>query len=93
MGHSINHYTTKVGTEKQLNTFLTEITENVYDPQETSCYHGHITVHRNKVYKNYDEALDAIIYQKKGDKKLKIGIRKKMNILNLIPFIIIHQNT
>ena len=60
MGHSINHYTTKVGTEKQLNTFLTEITENAYDPQETSCYHGHITVHRNKVYKNYDEALDAI---------------------------------
>ena len=60
MGHAINHYTTKVGTERQLNSFLSEITEDAYDPQETGSYHGHMTVHRDKVYKDYDAALKAI---------------------------------
>lgn len=60
MGHSINHYTSKVGTEKQLQIFLMEITENAYDPQESSSYHGHMTIHRNKVYENYEKAMAAI---------------------------------
>ena len=46
MGHAINYYTTTVGTEKQLKIFLSEITENAYDPQETSSYHGNITIHK-----------------------------------------------
>lgn len=36
MGHVINYYTTKVGTEKHLKMFLSEITEQAYDPQENS---------------------------------------------------------
>lgn len=60
MGHSINYYTAKANTEKQLQTFISEITEYAYDPQETSGYHGNITIHRNKTYENYDAAMDAI---------------------------------
>lgn len=60
MGHAIDYYTTKVGSEKQLKIFLSEITEHAYDPQETSSYHGNITIHKGKVYKDYDAAVDAI---------------------------------
>lgn len=35
MGHSINHYTRKVTTKKDLQAFIDEITENAFDPQET----------------------------------------------------------
>lgn len=60
MGHSISHYTRKVTTKKDLQAFIDEITENAYDPQETSSYHGNLTVHDKTIYKNYDEALQAI---------------------------------
>ena len=60
MGHSISHYTRKVTTKKDLQAFIDEITENAYDLQETSSYHGNLTVHDKTIYKNYDEALQAI---------------------------------
>lgn len=60
MGHSINHYTRKVTTKKDLQAFIDEITENAFDPQETDSYHGNLTVHEITVYENYDAALKAI---------------------------------
>lgn len=60
MGHQINHYTTKATTEKNLKSWISRITDCAYDPQENSCYHGNLTIHENKVYKDYDEALAAI---------------------------------
>lgn len=60
MGHQINHYTTKVTSEKSLKAWISRITDSAYDPQETSSYHGNLTIHKNKVYKDYDEALAAI---------------------------------
>ena len=42
MEHAINYYTIKVGTEKHLKIFLSEITEQAYDPQENSAYHENI---------------------------------------------------
>lgn len=60
MGHQINHYTTKVGNEKDLQKWLAQITEHAYDPLETNSYHGNLCVHRNKTYRNYSEALEAI---------------------------------
>lgn len=60
MGHQINHYTTKVTSEKSLKAWISQITDCAYDPQESSSYHGNLTIHKNKVYKDYDEALAAI---------------------------------
>ncbi len=60
MGHQIDHYTEKVTTEKNLRAFIKRMTQNAYDPQETGDYHGNLTVHKNNVYKDYDEALRAI---------------------------------
>lgn len=60
MGHQINHYTTKVTTEKNLQAWISRITDCAYDPQESSCYHGNLTIHKDKVYKDYNEALAAI---------------------------------
>ena len=60
MGHQINHYTTKVTSEKSLKAWISQITDCAYDLQETSSYHGNLTIHKNKVYKDYDEALAVI---------------------------------
>lgn len=66
MGHSISHYTSKVTNKKGLDAFLSSITEDAYDPGETDCYHGNLTVHQDKVYKNYDEAMQAIQHYDNG---------------------------
>lgn len=60
MGHSINYYTEKATSEKALQNFIHDITECAYDPQECGGYHGNLTIHRDKVYANYDEAVKAI---------------------------------
>lgn len=60
MGHQINHYTTKVTNEKNLKKWIDQITECAFDPLETCSYHGNLAIHRDKTYKNYSEALDAI---------------------------------
>lgn len=66
MGHSVTHYTEKVTTEKKLQAWISQITDCAYDPQETGSYHGNLTIHRDKVYKDYDEALAAIERYDKG---------------------------
>ena len=102
MGHQINHYTTKATTEKNLKAWISRITDSAYDPQETSCYHGNLTIHKDKVYKDYNEALAAIEkydngwyddhivkyydLSDEGRKKYRSGIRKRMRILKRIPF-------
>ena len=66
MGHSINHYTSKVTNKKGLDAFLSNITEDAYNPKEAGCYHGNLTVHQDKVYKDYDEAMQAIQHYDSG---------------------------
>ena len=60
MGHQIEYYSTKVTTEKNLKLFISRITGNAYDPRESGGYHGNLTIHRNEIYKNYEEAVEAI---------------------------------
>ena len=60
MGHQIEYYSTKVTTEKNLKFFISRITGNAYDPRESGGYHGNLTIHRNEIYKNYEEAVEAI---------------------------------
>lgn len=59
MGHQIEYYSTKVTTEKNLKLFISRITGNAYDPRESGGYHGNLTIHRNEIYKNYEEAVEA----------------------------------
>lgn len=60
MGHTVDYYTSKAGSEKSLKLFIDSVTAHAYDPRETSSYHGHMTIHRDKVYQTYDEAMQAI---------------------------------
>ena len=60
MGHQIEYYSSKVTTEKNLKLFISSITGNAYDPRESGGYHGNLTIHRNEIYKNYEEAVEAI---------------------------------
>ena len=60
MGHQIEYYSSKVTTEKNLKLFISSITGNAYDPREPGGYHGNLTIHRNEIYKNYEEAVEAI---------------------------------
>lgn len=60
MGHTIDYYTNKASSEKSLKRFIDSVTAHAYDPRETSSYHGHMTIHRDKVYQTYDEAMQAI---------------------------------
>lgn len=52
--------TTERQIQKDLNRFA-------YDPQESSSYHGRLTFHREPVYKNIDEAEEAINKMIRGD--------------------------
>ena len=45
---------------KELKLFISRITGNAYDPRESGGYHGNLTIHRNEIYKNYEEAVEAI---------------------------------
>lgn len=60
MGHQIEYYSAKVTTEKNLKLFISRITGNAYDPRESGGYHGNLTIHKEKVYKDYHEAIEAI---------------------------------
>ena len=54
------YYSSKVTTEKNLKLFISSITGNAYDPRESGGYHGNLTIHKGKVYKDYHEAIEAI---------------------------------
>lgn len=60
MGHQIEYYSSKVTTEKNLKLFISSITGNAYDPRESGGYHRNLTIHKDKVYKDYHEAIEAI---------------------------------
>ena len=60
MGHQIEYYSSKVTTEKNLKLFISSITGNAYDPRESGGYHGNLTIHKDKVYKDYHEAIEVI---------------------------------
>ena len=63
MSHAIRYldYYCSVSEKK----ILKDINGFAYDPQETSSYHGDLTFHKDPVYKNREEAEEAI---KKFDK-------------------------
>ena len=108
MGHSVTHYTEKVTTEKKLQAWISQITDCAYDPQETGSYHGNLTIHRDKVYKDYDEALAAIelmikagmmimlsnimAFLMRDRKRYRSGMRKEMHTLKHILSIGVLQN-
>ena len=56
--HSINWFTCG---NSELNKALKRYLATAYDPEESSGYHGNMTIHRDRVYKNRDEAENAII--------------------------------
>ena len=58
MGHIIQHLDYHCSTSEK--AILKDINSFAYDPQETSGYHGDLTFHREPVYRNRDEAMDAI---------------------------------
>jgi hypothetical protein len=58
MSHAIRHLTYHCSTSER--AILKEINSFAYDPQESSGYHGDLTFHKEPVYKNYEEAAEAI---------------------------------
>lgn len=57
MGHQIDYHTLPGNAT---NAEIMELTKYAYDPQETCCYHGNLTIHREAVYKDREEAEEAI---------------------------------
>lgn len=55
--HQIRHIDCANG---DLNKTLRRVKKWAYDPQESSGYHGNMTIHKYPVYKDYDEALKMI---------------------------------
>ena len=53
--HLLDYHCSK--SEKAI---LKDINSWAHDPQESSGYHGDLTFHKEPVYKNRDEALEAI---------------------------------
>lgn len=47
-------------------SILKEINKFAYDPQKSSGYHGNLTFHKEPIYKNYEEAYEAIKKLDKG---------------------------
>ena len=57
MGFKIEYHTINAdATDKQ----IFNLAKYAYDPQETSSYHGNLTIHRNKTYDSREEAEKAI---------------------------------
>ena len=57
MGHSINYFTCQ---NKDIKKALKRYLSTAYDPEESSGYHGNMSIHREPVYKNEQEAEEAI---------------------------------
>lgn len=53
MGHSINYFTCE---NADINKALKRHLSTAYDPQESSGYHGNMTVHKDIICKNREEA-------------------------------------
>lgn len=57
MGHAICFTTCK---NADINKHLKKVLATAYDPYETSCYHGNMTIHKNIICENREEAERAI---------------------------------
>ena len=64
MSHAIRHLTYHCSVSEH--AILKDLNGFAYDPQETNGYHGHMTFHREPVYRNEDEAMAAIKKLDKG---------------------------
>ena len=64
MSHQIRHLDYHCSVSKT--AILKDINRFAYDPQESSGYHGDMTFHREPVYRNREEAEEAIRKFDKG---------------------------
>ena len=64
MGHAIQYRDYHCSTSEK--AILKEINSFAYDPQETSSYHGNLEFHKEPVYKNREEAANAIVKMDNG---------------------------
>lgn len=64
MSHAIRHLTYHCSVSEH--AILKDLNGFAYDPQETNGYHGHMTFHREPIYRNEDEAMAAIEKLDKG---------------------------
>ena len=63
MSHCINYVTCG---NSEIKKTLKRIEATAFDPLETSCYHGNMTVHDKIICKNYEEAEEKIRQWDKG---------------------------
>lgn len=63
MGHSINYTSCRNG---ELKRHLKRVLSTAYDPQESSSYHGNMTIHNDIICKNREEAEREIERLDKG---------------------------
>lgn len=64
MGHAIDYRDYHCSTSEK--SILKDLNSFAYDPQETSGYHGNMTFHKEPVYRNREEAEEAINKLDKG---------------------------
>ena len=64
MSHAIQYLDYHCSVSQK--TILKEIGRYAYDPQESCGYHGNLKFHEEPVYKNRDEAYEAIQKMDKG---------------------------
>lgn len=64
MGHAIQYRDYHCSVSEK--AILKEINSFAYNPQETSGYHGNLKFHKEPVYKNREEAADAIVKMDNG---------------------------
>ena len=62
MGHAIQYRDYHCSTSEK--AILKEINSFAYDPQESSGYHGNLKFHKEPVYKNREDAANAILVSK-----------------------------
>lgn len=64
MSHAIRYLDYHCSVSER--AIMKDIERFAYDPQESSGYHGDLTFHKEPVYKNRDEALEAIVKLDRG---------------------------
>lgn len=64
MSHAIRYLDYHCSTSES--AIMKDINRFAYDPEESSGYHGNMKFHSEPVYKNREEAMDAISKLDKG---------------------------